>query len=65
MVDAETDQQILQHILPKVLGPRATPERLIHTLKLLDKTDLHEAMMVILEKSHFRQLWVAEKALLK
>lgn len=44
------------HINTKISGPKATPDRLIHILKLLDKTELQEAMTTVLRKSYFRQI---------
>ena len=50
------DMSMLQQMIPHVVGPKATPERLIHVLKLLDKTELLEIMTSLLERSHARQL---------
>ncbi|KAL5969704.1 Leucine-rich repeat protein SHOC-2 [Taenia solium] len=59
-VGMEAEISILQPItltfMPLVMGPKATPTRLIHILKLLDKRELVKAMMDILEKLHVRQL---------
>nr|CUU99055.1 hypothetical transcript [Hymenolepis microstoma] len=44
------------HINTKVSGPKATPDRLIHILKLLDKSELQDAMTSILKKSYLRLL---------
>ncbi|KAL5108513.1 Leucine-rich repeat and death domain-containing protein 1 [Taenia crassiceps] len=49
-------QPITLTFMPLVSGPKATPARLIHILKLLDKEELLGAMTEIMEKSHIRQL---------
>lgn len=49
-------QPITLNFMPLVSGPKATPARFIHILKLLDKKELVEAMTAISEKFHLRQL---------
>lgn len=58
--DTEADISMVQHVtfhlMPRVMGPKASPERFIHILKLLDKADLLASMTKILEKYYARQL---------
>ncbi|KAH9284312.1 Protein lap1 [Echinococcus granulosus] len=60
LVGTEAEISILQPITltftPLVSGPKATPARLIHVLKLLDKKELVNAMIEIVEKLHVHQI---------
>lgn len=60
---AETDaagltliQPITLRFVPSVVGPKASPERLLHVLKLLDQTELAEAIEAVIVDSHMQQL---------
>ncbi|VDM30998.1 unnamed protein product [Hydatigera taeniaeformis] len=55
-VEATMLQPVTLTFMPLVSGPKATPARLIHVLKLLDKNELVDAMMEIIENYHVRQL---------
>uniref|UniRef100_A0A5K3EJS9 Death domain-containing protein n=1 Tax=Mesocestoides corti TaxID=53468 RepID=A0A5K3EJS9_MESCO len=55
-VGNSTLQPISLRYIPTVVGPKATPARLLHMLKLLNQNELAEAVATVLESAHIRRL---------